>query len=596
MRNQQMDAWLAEALGVAKELLNAVGIGAEAPRHPSDGAPTKMPPSASASLPQPIAPDCEIVLGKVPGPANFVLCKTHGHVLDTTKTLIVAHDVDEFLKQHPEFLKKAAPTPASGTLPSTAPGRVDPDKPVPAGARTDSNEIVAQINDTLTKLDLESTRLKQDGIPSEPLDTQIANLRSRLASITKSGAATKQLTALQADAVRALERVTKDADRQADSLAGGSDKAIHELRDAAEKQINKLDAGNPKKAALVTKLKDLDAQIKDIDATTDASKKATGRQTVDKAAQDLIQAAVAAGGNSKDAQKEVQDAYKKALEEKYGITIGKNNTLVTEHTHLDKVYKMFEQVPIGHVVQDKLKDLSYNKRLMVGQGASRHGIGLFTAGSIQLGDYGEETWPYRDPNTGKVEKPNGFSISVLHELGHSVDTRWSIMDKYQSEPGCGGWKWHRASDLAQDVAKDFIRSVGSNAVLGGAVKEVTLAALTTGKVDTAPSGVDPGALKKLQDYLAPWIKARKAGAYTATHEFGGRNYFARGGESWLSYLSSARASLRVTDYQWSAPAEWFAELYAICWYKGEPAPAGVHQSVRAYMPQKNGGGGPGAPG
>jgi outer membrane protein OmpA-like peptidoglycan-associated protein len=54
---------------------------------------------ASAVLPQPMAPDCEIVLGQVPGPANHVLCGTHGHILDTTAKAVIAHDLDEYKKQ-----------------------------------------------------------------------------------------------------------------------------------------------------------------------------------------------------------------------------------------------------------------------------------------------------------------------------------------------------------------------------------------------------------------------------------------------------------------------------------------------------------------
>jgi outer membrane protein OmpA-like peptidoglycan-associated protein len=53
----------------------------------------------SATLPQPMAPDCEIVRGKVPGPANHALCGTHGHILDTAARTVIAHDLDEYKKQ-----------------------------------------------------------------------------------------------------------------------------------------------------------------------------------------------------------------------------------------------------------------------------------------------------------------------------------------------------------------------------------------------------------------------------------------------------------------------------------------------------------------
>jgi len=52
----------------------------------------------SATLPQPMALDCEIVRGKVPGPANHALCRTHGHIFDTTARIVIAHDLDEYKK------------------------------------------------------------------------------------------------------------------------------------------------------------------------------------------------------------------------------------------------------------------------------------------------------------------------------------------------------------------------------------------------------------------------------------------------------------------------------------------------------------------
>jgi outer membrane protein OmpA-like peptidoglycan-associated protein len=50
----------------------------------------------NASLPQPMSPDCEIVRGKIPGPANHVLCGSHGHVLDVNTRTVIAHDIEEY--------------------------------------------------------------------------------------------------------------------------------------------------------------------------------------------------------------------------------------------------------------------------------------------------------------------------------------------------------------------------------------------------------------------------------------------------------------------------------------------------------------------
>jgi hypothetical protein len=47
---------------------------------------------------QPMGQDCKPVRGKCPGPANHVLCGTHGHVLDTAIGMIIANSVDDYVK------------------------------------------------------------------------------------------------------------------------------------------------------------------------------------------------------------------------------------------------------------------------------------------------------------------------------------------------------------------------------------------------------------------------------------------------------------------------------------------------------------------
>lgn len=49
-----------------------------------------------APLPQPMAPDCEPVKGKVRGPANHMLCTTHGHILDVNARMVIARNLAEY--------------------------------------------------------------------------------------------------------------------------------------------------------------------------------------------------------------------------------------------------------------------------------------------------------------------------------------------------------------------------------------------------------------------------------------------------------------------------------------------------------------------
>ena len=43
---------------------------------------------------------CKIVRGKVPGPANHVLCATHGHVLDITAGTVIAKNLEQYKKRY----------------------------------------------------------------------------------------------------------------------------------------------------------------------------------------------------------------------------------------------------------------------------------------------------------------------------------------------------------------------------------------------------------------------------------------------------------------------------------------------------------------
>jgi hypothetical protein len=59
----------------------------------------------NADLPQPMLPDCKVVKGAIPGPDNIVLCSMHGHIIDTATKQIVANNLKEFLAQKPEYGK-----------------------------------------------------------------------------------------------------------------------------------------------------------------------------------------------------------------------------------------------------------------------------------------------------------------------------------------------------------------------------------------------------------------------------------------------------------------------------------------------------------
>jgi hypothetical protein len=56
-----------------------------------------------------------------------------------------------------------------------------------------------------------------------------------------------------------------------------------------------------------------------------------------------------------------------------------------------------------------------------------------------------------------------------------------------------------------------------------------------------------------------------------------------GDKMWWRYSGSARSSTNVSDYQWRAPGEWFAEIYAISWFKKVEPPSAVAGEFRPYL-------------
>jgi hypothetical protein len=335
------------------------------------------------------------------------------------------------------------------------------------------------------------------------------------------------------------------------------------------------------------------------------------------------------------------------------------------------------------------------------------------------------TSPYRNPETGAVEQVNSFSISTLHEVGHSVDHAYGLMAAHGSDAACGGWvevspltymgtsfpdfvraltgygarpvraescgddrmerqfikfmvghstaqvfldelkriwlaelkepeddKTQRMSaaytELRGQVTSFFEAPQNGDAVAlrlaalkticagplatltAGELKIMDIAAFDTGfarcfppeypenpaavverdeldaelrrgamqftlaldaRVDTLRQAVDGFAnfarsvlppTVDLKPYLAgatPWNKDLSdalIGGKPASHEP------STGSSKWVRYAKAARQA-RVTDYQFRAPSEWFAELYAITWFKQVEPPGSVGQAVRPYL-------------
>jgi hypothetical protein len=291
-----------------------------------------------------------------------------------------------------------------------------------------------------------------------------------------------------------------------------------------------------------------------------------------------------------------QAAFKDALEKRYGLTItvppGMSNT------HFDQFYDMMDRLPIQQTSQSSLKALTYDKS---SKGAAFYPGG---PGKVEMGNFGAaEKWNYQDPKTKTVLPMTAFSINTLHEIGHSVDEKYSIMKNNKSNAGCG--KWNDTETLATVITafiKELKKAAGNTLHANDTVLTALFnTALTKGAVtdpttkrksvnDTPdtdkPGTMSPQEWRVVKEHLNRAIKIRADNWPWGDGKavvMGGRAYHEAYDGQWVSYDPAARNGTEVRDYQFRSPAEWFAELYAFTWFKKVKAPTGVDKTVTKYM-------------
>ncbi len=181
----------------------------------------------------------------------------------------------------------------------------------------------------------------------------------------------------------------------------------------------------------------------------------------------------------------------------------------------------------------------------------------YSAEKVQGKEIGEDVEDKFKPVPGKtIPKLNWVT---LHELGHSVDEKTGFMKQNGSKDLYGRWIDYGA-DLGPvaNAAAAWAKFPGAEAyaksILEGGKKEENL-----------PQGVGPEDKRLIK--LRSWCEAIRMGnspwrkKEIAAQAVGGRIYHEAYTDKWVSYDVSARSE-GLTGYQFRAPGEWFAELYA----------------------------------
>lgn len=257
--------------------------------------------------------------------------------------------------------------------------------------------------------------------------------------------------------------------------------------------------------------------------------------------------------------------WKEALEKRYGFKI--NIPEGVEASKLKQLYVLIKRLPPSQVMKDLVESFDYD---------TQAGPCLYSKKKIVMTNMTKEVpeeaahkllYPTTDGST--TELVDYFSLLTLHEIGHAVDAKNKTMPRAVGESGPGSW----TNESFDAVVAKLVAHMMTGPRSGLPVKDVSAMTrdfLMTGKVNKPPSARAPlGSLLASWDELmgilgnfkgitiaqkTPWEKSVIVDGTRCYHEgYAGR---------WFSYDKGVRDASSVSLYQWRAPGEWFAELYA----------------------------------
>ena len=176
---------------------------------------------------------------------------------------------------------------------------------------------------------------------------------------------------------------------------------------------------------------------------------------------------------------------------------------------------------------------------------------------------------YEPASGGKIDY---FEFANVHETGHGVDDRLGFMAARMGNLTFGGWQNHgsKLADVAKPVAEHFakLNKVGDAA---GVIQQFAADTMSGGSpeipvvdpekqpgVNAACTAIKTDWYPNANEAASPWWSQSKCDKITMDD---GRIYQQAYATTWVSYPAAERKK-GITGYQFRAPGEWFAELFA----------------------------------
>lgn len=392
----------------------------------------------------------------------------------------------------------------------------------------------------------------------------------------------------------AMQQVTQalktlDADLEvaaARALFEQVEQAAAEVRKAIAKSFVKGGAKTPKaaRAQAVAMLK------RDPDVMKAVADEPGGGALIDTMVQDL-------GGKAKDADSKA--FVRAAITARFGPELG-NKDLTTKY--LPRLYKALGMVPASHTLDNPmLRTINRDRTKLVPSGDYEDGKGVINLQVPRTGLVDSmvtlATRILPEKLMGKMTTGSDvtvFDLLALHEVGHAVDDKLQFMNGKAGNVTYGGWQKHAVEEVAAALgtAHGFFKDCageGSKAFLTAYLKAVLekKKPQAESSVTSLAAGAKAPNWKALAQHAAVEVaenirlKSSDKGLWdrgdsaAKKYAIGSSVYQECYEGQWVSYALSARAS-KVTDYQFRADGEWYAEAYAAFFVGKLPASHPLH--------------------
>jgi hypothetical protein len=162
-----------------------------------------------------------------------------------------------------------------------------------------------------------------------------------------------------------------------------------------------------------------------------------------------------------------------------------------------------------------------------------------------------------------------FDFANVHETGHAVDDRMRFMTSREGNAAFGGWITHggniqpivtqvmaKHAASVDDSVKSQVQQYLIDKIGGASPDKPAVAPTLQTQVNNACREIDTW--HGIASAMNAWWSQSSSTTLTMLD---GRIYHEAYAKTWVSYIASERAK-GITGYQFRAPAEWFAELFA----------------------------------